>query len=462
MQFARPNGDTCGSHTCPLTIEYPVFITDEEDRPVLSLSADPASISEADDTTTGVAENVSTLTVAAASPKTFATGQTITLTFGGSAVYGTHYGVNPADTDANATGHQVVLPAETASVEVTVTAVDNATVDGGRTIEVVGSLDGTDTITVTVGVTDEDEPPLAPAAPGVAKVRGSVTSLKVSWRAPDNAGRPAIAHYNLRYRTSRTGTGGWTNGPQDETGTSAMIGNLVENTEYQVQVQAASHEGDGAWSASGSGTPGAEEARRGELRLVNDSGPTVDSEGRLEVFFRGEWGTVCDDRFTSETFTLYGPDNTIQSDDVIVDNIAPQLACQLLGYVTGEVVSRGGMSVAPASQRIWLDDVRCAAGSTHWTGSPPTGLQHCYHAGVGLENCTHEEDVHLSCFGSSTARAAFSGEFQNVPESHDGTEFTFQAAFSEVVTASAEGLRDHAFDVTRRHRHRSEPGGRAS
>ena len=551
LQFAYPDSTTCESHTCPASIEYPVTITDEEDRPVLSLSAAPASISEADDTTTGVAENVSTLTVAAASPKTFATGQTVTLTFGGSAVYGTHYGVIPVDADANDAGHQVLLPAETASVQVTVTAVDNATVDGGRTIEVVGSFDGTefdrasiavadderantapafidgpltgrevaentaagtdiggpvratdpendtleyrldgtdaasfdidrgtgqlqtktgvdydheakssysvtvavndgyggtDTIAVTVGVTDENEPPLAPAAPGVAKVRGSVTSLKVSWRAPDNAGRPAIAHYDLRYRAGETG--GWRNGPQGETGTSATIGNLVENTEYQVQVRAANAEGDGPWSAPRGGTPGVEEGRKGELRLVDDSGPTVDGEGRLEVFFRGEWGTVCDDRFTSETFTLYGPDNTIQSDDQIVDNIAPQFACQLMGYATGEVVSRGGMNVAPASQRIWLDDVRCAAGSTHWTGSPPTGLQHCYHAGVGLENCTHEEDVHLRCFGSSTARAAFSGEFQNVPESHDGTEFTFQAAFSEVVTASAEDLRDHAFDVT--------------
>ena len=117
VQFAYPDGTTCESHTCPPTMEYPVTITDEEDRPVLSLSAAPASIAEEDDdTTTNVAENVSVLTVAAASPKTFATEQTITLTFGGSAVYGTHYSVSPVDADANATGHQVLLPAETASV----------------------------------------------------------------------------------------------------------------------------------------------------------------------------------------------------------------------------------------------------------------------------------------------------------------------------------------------------------
>ena len=536
-----------------------MFITDEEDRPVLSLSAAPASISEADDSgTTNVAENVSVLTVAAASPKTFATGQTVTLTFGGSAVYGTHYGVSPVDADANATGHQVLLPAETPSVEVTVTAVDNATVDGGRTIEVVGSLDGTefdrasiavadderantapafvdgastdrevaentaagtdfddpvraadpendtleyslegtdaasfdivlgtgrlrtktgvvydheakssysvtvavndgyggtDTIAVTVGVTDEDEPPLAPAAPGVAKVRGSVTSLKVSWRAPDNAGRPAIAHYDLRYRAGETG--GWRNGPQGETGTSATIGNLVENTEYQVQVRAANAEGDGPWSAPRNGTPGGvEEGRRGELRLVNDSGPTDGGAGRLEVFYRSEWGTVCDDRFDNEEFKVYAPlPSTPPPYEprafTLVDNVAPQRACQLMGYDTGEVVSRGSlgmMSVLPEPEdggpKTWLDDVRCAEGSAL------DGLDQCYHAGVGLENCTHAEDVHLRCFGSSTARAALSGEFQNVPESHDGTEFTFQAAFSEAVTASAEDLRDHAFDVT--------------
>ena len=161
VQFVRPNGDICEALSCSPRVEYPVTITDEEDRPVLSLSAEPASLAEEDDdTTTNVTENVSVLTVAAASPKTFATDQAITLTFAGIAVYGTHYSVNPADTDANATGHQVLLPAETASVEVTVTAVGNASVDGGRTIEVAGLLDGTAFGTATtITLLDDDTAP---------------------------------------------------------------------------------------------------------------------------------------------------------------------------------------------------------------------------------------------------------------------------------------------------------------
>ena len=310
-----------------------------------------------------------------------------------------------------------------------------------------GPLTSEQTAPVTVGVTDEL--PLAPAAPGVAKVGNSETSLKVTWRAPDNAGRPAIAHYNLRYRESGTGAGGWLEAPDDETGTSATIANLTENTQYDVQVRASNANGDGPWSPSGQGTPGVETAQTGDLRLVD--GPTVDS-GRLEAFYRGQWGTVCDDRFDSPFADRHAdPPNPNADEDGKVPNVAPQFACQLMEYSTGEFVTSGSLgmtSAAPASQKIWLDDVRCAEGSTHWTGKPATKLHHCYNAGVGLENCTHEEDVHLRCFGSSTARAALSGEFQNVPESHDGTEFTFQAAFSEAVTASAEDLRDHAFDVT--------------
>ena len=158
VQFVRPNGDICEALSCSPRVEYPVTITDEEDRPVLSLSAEPASLAEEDDdTTTNVTENVSVLTVAAASPKTFATDQAITLTFAGIAVYGTHYSVNPADTDANATGHQVLLPAETASVEVTVTAAANDTDDGNRSIDVTGSRDGTAFGTATTITLLDDE-----------------------------------------------------------------------------------------------------------------------------------------------------------------------------------------------------------------------------------------------------------------------------------------------------------------
>ena len=121
----------------------------------------------------------------------------------------------------------------------------------------VTASDGTATAdaTVTISVTDVDEPPAAPAAPGVAAVAGSTTSLTVSWSAPPNAGKPAIASYDLQYRQGTSGD--FTNGPQDVTGTSATISGLVASTLYQVQVRATNAEGDSAWSASGSGTTNA-------------------------------------------------------------------------------------------------------------------------------------------------------------------------------------------------------------
>ena len=133
-------------------------------------------------------------------------------------------------------------------------------------------------------------PPLAPAAPGVAKVSGNPTSLKVTWSAPDNTGRPPITHYDLRYRETGTGTSGWQDGPQDQTATNATnatIGSLTTGTQYDVQVRASNADGDGPWSPSGQGTPGVETAQKGDLQLVG--GPDAYS-GRLEVFPQGEVG----------------------------------------------------------------------------------------------------------------------------------------------------------------------------
>ena len=319
----------------------------------------------------------------------------------------------------------------------------------------------------------EASPPLPPPAPEVNGVDNSETSLKVTWSAPDNAGRPPITHYDLRYRTSRTGTGGWLDGPQDQTGTNATIMGLTAGTQYDVQVRASNADGDGPWSPSGQGTPGVVEtvvtAQKDNPRLVD--GPNAYS-GRLEVFFRGEWGTVCNDLFDRAFVDPNGPEDAVTDADGKVANIAGPLACRWLGYKTGRMVSRASlhsppdfeMSLAPQSRPIWLDDVRCAEGSTHWTGSEPTGLQHCYHAGVGLNNCTkpngdpdHREDVHLECTGTlepeSAAQveeaAALTASFEGLPEDHDGvTAFTFRLSLSEDIANSDGDVRDSAFEVS--------------
>ena len=112
---------------------------------------------------------------------------------------------------------------------------------------------GTDTVEVTITVTDVAEPPAAPGAPTVAAAAGSTTALDVAWTAPANDGKPAIEHYDVQYRAGSSG--GFTAGPQDVAGTAATIASLTAGTEYEVQVRATNDEGDGAWSASGSGTP---------------------------------------------------------------------------------------------------------------------------------------------------------------------------------------------------------------
>ena len=111
--------------------------------------------------------------------------------------------------------------------------------------------DGSDTITVTIDVNDQEEPPSAPAAPEVTAAPAETDKLDVSWSTPDNAGKPAIEGYDLRYQHNG---GGWEDGPGDVSGTSAQISGLDADTTYEVQVRASNAEGDSPWSASGSGS----------------------------------------------------------------------------------------------------------------------------------------------------------------------------------------------------------------
>ena len=109
---------------------------------------------------------------------------------------------------------------------------------------------GTATASMTINVTDVNEPPARPAAPSVSSVADSTTSLLVTWTAPENTGRPAIDHYDLQYREGTSG--GWTDGPQNVDGPSATIMSLTAAPPtYQVQVRATNDEGDGPWSPPG-------------------------------------------------------------------------------------------------------------------------------------------------------------------------------------------------------------------
>ena len=177
VQFKYPDGSICvplpgDERDCREESNqlYPVTITDEADVPELSLSAVPVSISEADDELTqDIDENVSKLTVSITNGKTFAVDRMVTLTFAGTAP-GSDYEVAPADADPNTTaGHQVTLPAGHASVAVTLTAKDNTAVDGGRTVEVSGSLDDVAFGQATVTITDDEGENIAPRVTSITR-----------------------------------------------------------------------------------------------------------------------------------------------------------------------------------------------------------------------------------------------------------------------------------------------------
>ena len=184
---------------------------------------------------------------------------------------------------------------------------------------------GTDTIAVTINVTDVEEKPLAPDAPTVSSVQGSTNSLSVEWTAPTNTGRPSIASYDLQYKKTTDSDQDWQDGPQNRTGTNATITGLDGNISYDVQVRATNTDGDGPWSGSGSGTTNADPPQIGSAAIrsfdedVGDgtrSGVDVGSPVRAS------------DHGASHTYTLGGTDS----------------GSFTVGSSTGQIRSRSGVN----------------------------------------------------------------------------------------------------------------------
>ena len=100
------------------------------------------------------------------------------------------------------------------------------------------------------------------------------------------------------------------------------------------------------------------------VRLVGSSSY---NEGRVEVYYDGEWGTVCDDGW---------------------DDTDAGVVCRQLGFGSlGTAIGSAGFG--QGSGPIWLDSVTCSGSETI--------LPNCGHLGINITGCAHTNDAGVTC-----------------------------------------------------------------
>ena len=205
------------------------------------------------------------------------------------------------------------------------------------TVEADDGYGGDATIDVTIHVADVDEPPEAPARPGVQPA--SSTSLTVTWTAPVNTG-PDIDGYDVQYRT---GSGSFLPWPHGGSGTTATITDLDVNTRYEVQVRATNDEGTGAWSSSGYGA-----TSTNQPPVFDETAPTRSlTENTTGVQDIGDPISATDPENTALTYRLAGGD----TDQFTIDSSNGQLRTQTGVDYNYEVRNRYSVRVEAADEQ---------------------------------------------------------------------------------------------------------------
>ena len=113
----------------------------------------------------------------------------------------------------------------------------------------------------------------------------------------------------------------------------------------------------------------------GTVRLVGGAIPT---EGRVEIFLLGQWGTVCDRQW---------------------DSVDATVVCHQLGYL-GAVKAPRSATFGAGSGPSWYSNVRC-------TGTE-RNLNECSNNGVLGNACYHSQDAGVICSSESKVRSTTS------------------------------------------------------
>ena len=140
------------------------------------------------------------------------------------------------------------------------------------------------------------------------------------------------------------------------------------------------------------------------VALVGGENPRV---GRLEVFHGTQWGTVCDDGFS---------------------DAAARVVCYSLGFgYVGRKVDVNLYGVGHGL--IWLNNVLCN-GTERYIGE-------CSHGGWRAHNCSHHQDVAVSCTNNTPVTlVGGSGSTGRLEVLYDGVWGTVCSHFFTAAAAS--------------------------